>query len=93
MSGNKQSIKDEEIAFVSPAIPDTEAATPSPEAISGPEVVVESIDAKPMDVDDAVVQFTAGDDNFFVFSNARTECVNVIYRRNDGNLGLIQPRN
>ncbi len=92
MSGNKQSIKDEDLAFVSPAMPDTEAI-PLPEIIPGPEVVLESIDVKPMDVDDAVDQLTTGEDNFFVFSNARTERVNVLYRRNDGNLGLIQPRN
>jgi len=93
LSGNKQSIKDEDLAFVSPAMPDTETAIPSPEIISGPEVVLESINVKPMDVDDAVDQLTGGEDNFFVFSNARTERVNVLYRRNDGNLGLIQPRN
>jgi len=93
MSGNKQSIKDEDLTFVSPAMPDTEKAIPSPEIIPGPEVILESIDIKPMDVDDAVVQFAAGEDNFFVFSNAKTECVNVLYRHNDGNLGLIQPRN
>jgi len=93
MSGDKQSIKDEDLAFVSPAMPDSETVSPSPEMIPGPEVVLESINVKPMDVDDAVDQLTSGKDNFFVFSNARTERVNVLYRRNDGNLGLIQPSN
>ncbi|SMC83623.1 putative sigma-54 modulation protein [Desulfocicer vacuolatum DSM 3385] len=93
MSGNKQSIKDEDLAFVSPAIPDPQSPGPAPEGTPGPEVVLESINVKPMDVDDAVTQLTAGDDDFFVFSNARTERVNVLYRRNDGNLGLIQPHN
>ena len=93
MSGNKRSIKDEELTLVSPAIPDTENAIPSPEILKSPEVVLESINVKPMDVDDAVEQLTAGENNFFVFNNARTERVNVLYRRNDGNLGLIQPHN
>ena len=29
--------------------------------------------------------------DFFVFRNAETEQVNVIYRRKDGNYGLIEP--
>ena len=29
--------------------------------------------------------------NFFVFFNSATEEVNVVYRRNDGNFGLIEP--
>jgi len=32
------------------------------------------------------------DDNFIVFTNSRTNRVNVLYRRKDGDLGLIQPR-
>jgi ribosome hibernation promoting factor len=30
--------------------------------------------------------------NFLVFTNARTDQVNVLYRRKDGDYGLIQPR-
>ncbi|MEZ4549146.1 MAG: sigma 54 modulation/S30EA ribosomal C-terminal domain-containing protein [Desulfobacterales bacterium] len=30
-------------------------------------------------------------DNFIVFTNSITNKVNVLYRRNDGDLGLIQP--
>jgi len=29
--------------------------------------------------------------NFFLFFNAETEEVNLLYRRNDGNYGLIEP--
>jgi putative sigma-54 modulation protein len=32
-----------------------------------------------------------GHTNFFVFYNAQTETINVLYRRYDGTLGLIQP--
>jgi putative sigma-54 modulation protein len=32
-----------------------------------------------------------GHTNFFVFYNAQTEAINVLYRRHDGTLGLIQP--
>ena len=29
--------------------------------------------------------------SFFVFRNAKTDEINVIYRRKDGNYGLIEP--
>ncbi len=54
-------------------------------------VMVKSIEYKPMDVDEAVMQMDLLDDNFLVFTNARSDQVNVLYRRKDGNYGLIQP--
>jgi putative sigma-54 modulation protein len=44
-----------------------------------------------MDVEEAVMQMDLVDDNFLVFTNAQTDRVNVLYRRKDGHLGLIQP--
>ena len=55
------------------------------------QVVVRSIDYKPMDTEEAVMQMDLVDNNFMVFTNARSGQVNVIYRRKDGNFGLIQP--
>lgn len=55
------------------------------------ELKVKNIDYKPMDVEEAIMQMDLVTGNFLVFTNARTERVNVIYRRNDGHLGLIQP--
>lgn len=46
---------------------------------------------KPMSVDEAVMQMNLLGHSFFVFSNADTEKVNVVYRRKDGNYGLIEP--
>jgi len=54
-------------------------------------VVVQSIDYKPMDVDEAIMQMELDDNNFLVFTNALSDRVNVLYRRKDGNYGLIQP--
>ncbi len=54
-------------------------------------VVVQSIDYKPMDTDEAIMQMDLVDNNFMVFTNARSGRVNVIYRRKDGHYGLIQP--
>ena len=46
---------------------------------------------KPMGVQEAAMQMDLLDHDFFVFSNAETEEVNVVYKRNDGNYGLIEP--
>ncbi len=46
---------------------------------------------KPIDVDEATMQMQLVGHNFYVFTNADTEQVNVLYKRNDGNLGLIEP--
>jgi ribosome hibernation promoting factor len=54
-------------------------------------VLVENIDYKPMDVDEAIMQMDLVEDSFLVFTNARSERVNVLYRRKDGHYGLIQP--
>ncbi len=46
---------------------------------------------KPMDVEEAIMQMNLLGHNFFVFFEADSEEVNVVYRRNDGNYGLIEP--
>ena len=56
------------------------------------EVKVTQIEYKPMDVDEAILQMGLTTENFLVFTNARTDQINVLYRRNDGDLGLIQPQ-
>ena len=46
---------------------------------------------KPMFPEDACVQMELLGHNFFVFSNAETEEVNVVYKRKDNTYGLIEP--
>ncbi|MBO8173162.1 MAG: ribosome-associated translation inhibitor RaiA [Bacillaceae bacterium] len=46
---------------------------------------------KPMDAEEAILQMDMLGHNFFVFSNADTDQVNVVYRRKDGKYGLIEP--
>ena len=47
---------------------------------------------RPMDEWEAIDQMELlGHNNFFVFYNAQTEAISVLYRRHDGSLGLIQP--
>ncbi len=46
---------------------------------------------KPMSPDEAAMQMDLLDKNFFVFTNDNSGDINVIYRRRDGNFGLIEP--
>jgi len=46
---------------------------------------------KPMSLDEAILQMNLLSHSFYVFTNADTEQVNVLYRRKDGNYGLIEP--
>jgi putative sigma-54 modulation protein len=47
--------------------------------------------ARPMTVDEAVLEIESTDDGLLVFRDADTERLNVLYRRKDGNLSLIEP--
>jgi len=47
---------------------------------------------KPMTPDEAVLQLELIGHDFFVFRNADSDEVNVLYRRRDGNYGLIEPQ-
>jgi putative sigma-54 modulation protein len=47
---------------------------------------------KPMTPEEAVLQLELIGHDFFVFQNAETTDVNVVYRRRDGNFGLIEPQ-
>jgi putative sigma-54 modulation protein len=46
---------------------------------------------KPMSVDEATLQLELVGHDFFVFTNAETNRTNVVYRRDDGHFGLIEP--
>ena len=54
-------------------------------------VQVTNIEFKPMDVEEAIMQMDLVDNNFIVFTNSKSDKVNVLYRRKDGSYGLIQP--
>ena len=46
---------------------------------------------KPMSIDEAAMQLDALENEFLVFRNSETEGVNVIYKRKNGDYGLIDP--
>jgi putative sigma-54 modulation protein len=56
------------------------------------DIIEEPLETKPMDIEDAVIELESGKKSFYVFINARTQEVNVIYKHNNGKLGLIAPQ-
>ncbi|WP_053955802.1 ribosome hibernation-promoting factor, HPF/YfiA family [Inediibacterium massiliense] len=46
---------------------------------------------KPMDPEEAILQMELLGHSFFVFTNSETEEASVVYKRKDGNYGLIEP--
>jgi ribosome hibernation promoting factor len=66
-----------------PVVPDSEE----------PRIVkTKQFPVKPMSPEEAVLQLELIGHDFFVFQNAETDDVNVVYRRRDGNYGLIEPQ-
>jgi putative sigma-54 modulation protein len=61
------------------------------EAGSGRLVRTKRFAVKPMSPDEACRQMELLGHDFYVFANSETEQVNVVYRRKDGNYGLIEP--
>jgi putative sigma-54 modulation protein len=72
--------------------PPAEAA-PAPLPDEEEAVIVKSkqFNMKPMPPEEAMLQLELIGHDFFVFVNADTDEVNVIYKRKDGNYGLIEP--
>ena len=67
---------------------------PSPVRVAGAggaEIAVRRVPLKPMSLADAAEQLQASPDEFLVFANSASDTVNVLYRRRDGTLGLIEP--
>jgi len=54
-------------------------------------VKVKRFAVKPMSVAEAIDQMELLGHDFFLFFNANTEEINLLYRRKDGNYGLIEP--
>ncbi len=58
----------------------------------GPLIVkTKQFTIKPMSLDEAAMEMEMLGHNFFFFTNSLTDVPNVIYKRKDGNLGLIEP--
>ena len=68
------------------------AGKPAKASAKGPRVVrTDSFEAKPMSVEEASLQLKLSESPFLVYRNAADRKVNVIFKRGDGNHGLIEP--
>ncbi len=57
----------------------------------GTVIETERVTVKPMSVEEGVMQMNLLKKDFLLFRNAATEVLSVVYRRRDGNYGLIEP--
>jgi putative sigma-54 modulation protein len=71
---------------VAPAPAERDAAAAAPRVVRSRRAAV-----KPMTVDEAALEMEGRAEGVLVFRDAVTERVNVLFRRSDGNLGLIEP--
>ncbi len=70
---------------------DTDEYEYDEEEDEAPRIVrVKRFSMKPMSVEEAALQMELLGHSFFVFTNDQTEEMNVLYRRKDGNYGLIE---
>ena len=58
---------------------------------TGNIIKYKKFEMKPMSPEEAVDQMDLMDKNFFIFANLASGDINVVYRRGDGNYGLIEP--
>ncbi len=69
-----------------PPRPAGELTAAAPRIVRVPRTLV-----KPMTVEDAALRMGVGSEHFVVFRNATNDSVTILYRRKDGNFGLIEP--
>jgi len=59
--------------------------------VAQPKVVrSKQIDLKPMDLEEAILQMDLLGHDFFIYVDVEDETTNVIYRREDGDIGLLE---
>lgn len=73
-------------AAAAAAVETAPAAPPKPTVVKTSKFF-----ARPLDVDEAIMQLNLLGNQFLVFRNVQNGQVNVVYRRDDGNYGLIEP--
>lgn len=86
---NKITDKHHKVKKVSTITPKNDEVVPMP---NSPRIIsTKSYAVKPMTADEAVLSLNSQENQFLVFRNADDERISVIYKRKDGNYGLIKP--
>ena len=78
----------QKIAGLAPEPDGAVAAAPLPPQI----IMTDSLSLKPMTPEEAVLAMSGDENQFMVFRDTESENLSVIYKRADGNFGLIQPQ-
>jgi len=76
-------------AHVSKPVPLEEILVPAHEQVI---VKTKPLEVKPMSAEEAILQMELLGHDFFVFMSAETDTFVVLYRRHDGDYGLLEPR-
>jgi putative sigma-54 modulation protein len=92
LNRRKERIKTHHAAKPAELVPQAEEGGEEVEITTEPVVEVERLEMKPLFEDEAIQAMETLGREFYVFLNARSEQVNVIYRRTDGVYGLIAPK-
>ena len=74
-------------------VPAAEEAPAEPEEEPRTLVRVKRFAVKPMSTEDAIEQMELLGHSFFIYIDDETNTTSVVYRRNDGNYGLLVPEN
>jgi putative sigma-54 modulation protein len=77
---------------VSPPVEEAAVMTETDSDANTTIVKTKQFAIKPMTPEEAVLQLDLIGHDFFVFRHAESEEINVVYRRRDGNYGLIEPQ-
>ena len=72
------------------ASPEEDSTDDGIEELQGKVVRVKQFSIKPMTLDEAAFQMELLGHDFFLFLNGETDQYNLLYRRHDGDYGLIQ---
>lgn len=67
------------------------ASAPEDEEVDFDVVRTKSVSVKPQSVDEAILQMNLLSHQFYLFRNAQTDELNVVYKRQDGGYGLLVP--
>jgi putative sigma-54 modulation protein len=89
-TGEAESVEEEKEEPSSPP-PRRKRLSPPASVNGGPEVYREVRQARPLTLEEAKSELDSLEYRFLVYRNPSNEKINVLYRRNDGTLGLIDP--
>jgi len=81
-----------ELDFIDEDLEPAATESPKPAVAESPRKIVSSseISVEPMELNSALMQLELTNSHFYLFVNAQTNTLNVVYRREDGEFGVIE---